>query len=185
MSDRRTLHTFVATFVATLVLNGCAPPAEPAPKEPAPPAGEPAPPAGEPGAPALGTWTNIQGEEGVGLMLTSTTGDGVLQIACLNKGPSMVVRVAAFEVVESEERLSFGVDNEPFVFVADTQNKAAGVEASGPISEDILARLQTAKSLSVNYGASNLGPMAPPSAEQAKTFADACRKVAGSGSSAS
>jgi len=166
-------HVFAATFVATLVLNACSRPAEP-PRPPEPPAAPqpPAPP--EPTAPSLGNWTNIAGEEGVALLLTDEEGNGVFQLACMKAEDRMVVRVAPFRVIESEERLSFGVDDDPFVFVAETQTPTVGVEATSPIVPELLARLPMARQLTASYGASTLGPMAPPTPEQSRRFVDGC-----------
>ena len=167
MSDRIALHTFVATFVATLVLNGCSRPAQPAeaPAAPAAPA--------EPAAPSLGTWTNLKGEDGVGVLLTDATGNGIMQVACLRERPRMVVRVSTFQVIESEERLSFGVDGEPTVFVANVLNPNVGVEAA------LLDRVAKAKTFAVSYGAGSLGPMAAPTSAQLAEFVAGCREIGG------
>lgn len=176
MTTRRAIHVFAATFVATLALNGCD---RPEPANPPPGGAEPgaAPPA-EPAAPSGGTWTAINGADGVGLLLTDPNGNGILQLACLRDGKRMVVRVAEFAPIASEERLSFGVDDDPMIFVANLQSPAQGVEAEAPIPLELLGRLTRARTVSVNYGAQNIGPIAPPEPDKAREFETGCRAIA-------
>ena len=162
-----TRHVFAATFVATLVLNACSAPAPTPPAEPTPPADEP----GELGQ----TWHNIAGGSETALLLTDATNEGVLQLVCARSPARMIVRVRAFNVIESEERLSFGLDNEPTVFVAQTQAPTDGVEAEGPIDPAFLDRLVAAETVSASYGAQSLGPLPAPGREKAETFAAGCR----------
>ncbi len=186
MSNRRAIHTFAATFVGTLALNGCnqAEPVNPPPgsAEPgaipgAPPVAAPAAPA-TPAAPAGATWTSMSGEQGVALLLTNPNGDGVMQLACLRDGKKMVVRVAGFAPVASEERLSLGVDDDPMIFVAQLDSPGPGVQAEAPIPSDLLARLAAARTVGVNYGSQNLGPLAPPPPGQARAFEADCKAIA-------
>lgn len=181
MTQRRALHVFAATFVATLALNACG---REAPANPPPGSAEPGAIPAEPGpaapaAPSAGTWTVMGGEQGNALLLTDTTGNGVLQLACLKDGKRMVVRATMIERIGSEERLSFGIDEEPMVFVVDLESPAVGIEASSAIAPDFVARLKTARSVSLSYGAQTFGPVAAPEPAKAASFEAGCRQIAG------
>ena len=114
------------------------------------------------------------------MVLYDAQGAPLLRLACVRDPAVMTVLAERFRAVGSEERLSFGVDAEPFVFVADTTApRPVGVEARAPISEDLLRRLETAREVAASYGAQTLGPHMPPDPDTARRFADACRQIAG------
>jgi hypothetical protein len=113
------------------------------------------------------------------LILNNPDGSRVTQLACARDPAVMTVTVDQFRAVGSEERLSFGVDDEPFVFVADpAASGPTGVEARASISEDLLRRLDGATTISASYGSQRLGPYMPPDPENARRFAAACRQIA-------
>jgi hypothetical protein len=152
---------------AAAVLTGCAP----APNAEPEPAG---------GSIRAGLkWESAVTGTGVGLTLTDAGGGPLLRLACVRGPAQMVVTAERFRAIGSEERLSLGVDDEPFVFVADlTAGRPVGVEARGPIPPALLDRLARANAVSVSYGAQTLGPHIPPDPETAARFASACRAVA-------
>jgi hypothetical protein len=99
----------------------------------------------------------------------------LLRIAC-EEPARMVIEVETFHPVGSEERLSFGVDGEPFVFVADpTADRRSGVQAEAPIMTDLLDRFESAREVSAVYGAQSFGPYMPPDPESARQFVAGCR----------
>jgi len=174
MSARQTVHTFVATFVATAVITGCSPTEKsaPAPADPAPSA--PTQPAPAPVQAGL-TWDVVSSGEGSALVLNGADGEPVMQWACMSAPARLIVRVQPFDPVGSEERLSIGVDNESYALVAASTKPGPGVQAEGEIFPDLLARLPTATSIAASYGADTVGPHIPPSREQAEAFVEACR----------
>ena len=115
----------------------------------------------------------------MGLILSESTGRPLLRIACVRDPAVMTVVVETFQPVGSEERLSLGVDGEPFVFVADpAADRPSGVEAEAPIPGELLDRLEAAQGLSVSYGSQTVGPHIPPDPGTAQRFVSACREIA-------
>jgi hypothetical protein len=151
-------------------LAACAPDAPP-PAEPGAPAGEAAPGATPDVATQLGlSW--IASEDGTQLTLRNPDGSTLLALSCANR--TMTALAPGFEEVASEERFSLGADDQVFILVAQL-GQADGVRAEGAPAEEFLNRLPTANSVHANYGAQNLGPHVPPSRDQARAFAAACR----------
>jgi hypothetical protein len=113
------------------------------------------------------------------LTLLDGAGNTVLNLACIHAPDRMRITVASFTKIGSEERLSFGADDEPFVFVAQLDEAGPGVAAESEVSLDLLERLLNAEVVSANYGAQNAGPFAAPSRDAVETFAMTCREIAG------
>jgi hypothetical protein len=169
-----------AVFAAT-VLVGLAACSAPNTTAPAAAAAGPSPAAAVAVQPGL-RWEMAVSGAGASLKLLEPTGAAALALACVRAPAQMTVTVESFGRIASEERLSFGVDDEPFVFVADLGGeRPSGVEASAPINTDLLDRLERANAVSASYGAQVLGPRMPPDPEQARRFATACREVARAG----
>ena len=123
-------------------------------------------------------WDAQTSGAGVSLTLFGAGGESLLRIACVRDPARMTVEVETFTPIGSEERLSLGVDDEPFVFVADpTAERPAGVQAEAPISDDLLTRLTAAREVSAVYGSQTLGPHMPPDAETTSRFVEGCRQV--------
>lgn len=158
----------LAASFALLACERSAP--EPASSEVEPP---PAAIEEEPDAPQL-AWSATD----AALMLRDAQGAIVLALACEENPARMSVEVPAFREIASEERLSFGADDEPFVFVAQL-GAPSGVKAESAIPDDLLARLERAQSVTANYGAQYEGPHPAPAPEQAAAFAATCRAMAG------
>jgi hypothetical protein len=116
---------------------------------------------------------------GVGLVLTTPVGHAVLRLSCVRDPDVMTLEVEPLEPVGSEERLTFGIDDEAFLFVADpTADRPSGVYAEAPIDDELLGRLTTGQTIGLSYGAQVLGPYRTPAPEFARTFVDACRRIA-------
>lgn len=113
-------------------------------------------------------------------MMRGPDGRPQLQLACASGSTPMTLSVPGFRAIGSEERLSFGVDDEVFVFVAGVAG-ATGVEGTSAFSEDLLLGLGRANAVSASYGAQRLGPHIPPDPATARRFAAACRRSAGRG----
>lgn len=115
---------------------------------------------------------------GVSLALFDPAGAPLLHLACVRDRAVMTLEVEAFTPIGSEERLSLGVDDEPYVFVADpTAERPSGVQAEAPISGELLDRMEGAREVSAVYGAQTLGPHLPPDRESGELFVSACRRI--------
>lgn len=115
---------------------------------------------------------------GATLTLVSADGATLIVLECAASPARMTVSVPRFREIASEERLSFGADDEPFVFVAQL-GAPSGVTAEGPISADLLERMTRASTVTANYGAQYEGPHPAPPGPQAAAFSENCRRVAG------
>jgi hypothetical protein len=150
------------------------PPAEPTATEPAPP-----PPAPPPPAPPTsdGQWRVDVTGAGVALVRT-LRGEERLRLACRRDPPTLLVSAERVAPIPSEERLSLGVGDEVVALVAATGDRPAGVEATGPIPLDLLARLEPGGvGIGLAYGAQTLN-LPGPDAATATRFVEACRAVA-------
>ena len=90
-----------------------------------------------------------------------------------------VFRVAVDKIIpiSSEDRLSVGFDGAPFALAVTPESLAApeGVEAAGPITQDLLVVMQTAKVIQGSYGATRFGPYDAPPPAMLASFAQGCR----------
>jgi hypothetical protein len=140
------------------------------------------PPPDEPAAAGIQAglrWTESVSGAGASLTLLEASGERLLTLACVRDPALMTVTVERFRAIGSEERLSLGFDDEPFIFVADLASpRPVGVEASRPIETGLLDRLVAAREVRAAYGAQMLGPHIPPEPAQAQRFAAACRQIA-------
>lgn len=169
-------QTLAAALIAALALGACSP-AE-TPPAPAPETAPPAPPSESAIAPGL-AWAASASGEGAVLSLSDAAGAPVLRLGCIRNPAAMTLTVAGFTPISSEDRLTVGLDDQLFVFVADLQASSAerGVVAQADVSNDFLDRLQSASAISAVYGAQQLGPHMPPPADIAATFAAECRRA--------
>lgn len=153
---------------------GCEPTPSPEEATETPPAAADTP-ASEPGL----QWSSQVSGSGMALVLAEASGVPLLRIACVRDPAMMTIVAETFQPIGSEERLSFGVDGEPFTFVADpTADRPSGVQAEAPISSELLDRFEMAREVSAVYGAQTLGPHIPPDPETAARFVAACRQIA-------
>jgi|TARA_R100000935_G_scaffold13250_2_gene26644 hypothetical protein len=168
------LHSLA--LVTALALGACSP-AE-TPPAPPPEAEQPAQPPEAAIAPGL-SWAASASGEGAVLTLSNPDGAEVLRLGCIRNPAAMTLTVAGFTPISSEDRLTVGLDDQLFVFVADLEASSAegGVVAQAPVSTDFLDRLQSANAISAVYGAQQLGPHMPPPADIAGTFAAECRRA--------
>lgn len=131
----------------------------------------------EPPASGGPAWDVAVTEAGVSLRLGAEK--DIMHLSCTRNPAVMTAVVDGFKTVGSEERLTVGVGEDLFVFVADTAaNRPPGVYAQAPISIPLLARLQKPGTLSAVYGAQDTGPLAQPPAKLVRQFAAACRRIA-------
>ena len=120
------------------------------------------------------SWAFVATDTGSALVLAGSMGE-VLRIACGGSPLQMTVDVPAFESIGSEERLSLGLDDEPFVFVAQvTPPPPSGVHAEREPDESFLRLFANSGTLSAVYGAQRTGPHAAPDQEDANSFVNAC-----------
>ena len=126
MIYRTAARVFAFAFAATLVLTGC--------ERASAPAEAPATP--QPLPQNVRSWVLLEGEEGVAMALLGEGERQVLHLACLAGPPRMQVIASEFSVIASEERLTLGVADEAFGFVADTMREGPGVQAEAAIDPD-------------------------------------------------
>ncbi len=169
-------QTLGLILVTALALGACSP-AEPPPAA-APEAPAPAPAPEAPIAPGP-SWAASASGEGAVLTLSDAAGLEVLRLGCVRNPAAMTLTVGGFTPIDSEDRLTVGLDDQLFVFVADLQASSAeaGVVAQAEVSTDFLDRLQSARAIGAVYGAQQLGPHMPPPADIAGTFAAECRRA--------
>lgn len=153
---------------ATLVLLGLIGACNPAPAPEQPDA-----PSAEQGPVAKGGWSFETGPDSTALVLANDVRQTVIRIAC-TKRATLAVTVPAFRPIGSEERLSFGAEEEVVTLVAESRGDRAlgGVTGEGPIPADPKP-LVTAP-LSASYGAQASGPHAPPPEAIAGNFLASC-----------
>lgn len=132
-----------------------------------PPAGAPAEPSGAAG------WGLQSSGEGVALELLAD-GRPALRLSCPAGRSQLVVNVAAFEPIGSEERLSIGSGGEALALVADSRGdrQRGGVTAEGPVPGNLAALV--AGPVSASYGSQSSGPHEAPAANLAAAFVAAC-----------
>lgn len=163
-------------LAAALALAACSPAEDPSP--PATPVAAPVTTAPEaPLQPGL-SWEASATGEGAALTLSDAQEQAVLRLGCIRNPATMTLVIEGFTPIASEDRLTVGLDDQLFVFVADlTASRDRGVVAEAPVSADFLDRLQTATAIAAVYGAQQLGPHMPPPADIAATFAAECRRA--------
>ncbi len=161
-------------LAAALALCACSPAEEPAAPPPPPVAEAPAPAADtQPGL----SWGTASNGEGIALLLSDAAGVPVLRLGCIRNPALMTLDIEGFTPIGSEERLTVGLDDTLFVFVADSTAAGPGVKAQADISTDFLDRLESATAISAVYGTQELGPHRPPPAGVAAGFAAECRRA--------
>lgn len=144
------------------------------------PSGPPAPQAPPPDRaaaprPAL-QWQTSVGPGGTTLLLRDSAGKLLLSLACGGEPPRLNVTLPDFEPIGSEDRLSFGLDDDPVALVADPlrQREGEGVSGEGPLPEGFMGRLAGARTIAASYGARQVGPHPAPPAAAAKAFDEGC-----------
>lgn len=120
-------------------------------------------------------WASAASGEGASLFLANAGGNRALTLFCPAGSGDLLVNVAAFRPVGSEERMSFGSGGTVVALVADPRGDSArgGVSARGPVPGELTRILRGP--VAVNYGAQNAGPFAAPSPELARSFLEGCR----------
>ncbi|WP_029085892.1 hypothetical protein [Brevundimonas aveniformis] len=167
MSLRVPVLVFAGMFVATLVLIGC----DAADHSPAPADEDPA--AGHLNL----TWNDLASDEGTALVLLGEGNRQIFHMACLRADREMQIIASDFTVIGSEERMTMGIANEAFGFVADTQWTGSGVMARTAIDPSLLDHLARTSDLSVLYGIQQGGPWPAPSQDQRDGFILACAEI--------
>lgn len=156
-------------LLAAVALAGCkpAPLAEDPPPEPS--AALPA------AAPKPGEWAFGMGRNSVEMVhLPTGRPESVdLRLVCA-QGDGFLAVLPKLKPVASEERLTIGAGGDAHALVATAAPR--GVQASGPVTEGLLAAIESGQPISVNHGAQNAGPFASPPEALRRAFADSCRK---------
>ncbi len=165
-------QTLSLVLFTALALGACSPAQTPPP--PAAPVEAPPPAPPQPGL----SWVRSATGEGAALTLLDAAGAPLLRLGCIRNPATMTLRIEGFTPIASEDRLTVGLDDALFVFVADlSATSGQGVVSEAPIATDFLDRLQSASAISAVYGAQQLGPHMPPPADMAGTFAAECRRA--------
>ncbi|MES2341024.1 MAG: hypothetical protein V4597_05055 [Pseudomonadota bacterium] len=100
-----------------------------------------------------------------------------IRMGCGRDPAAFRVGVERIVPIGSEDRLSVGFDGEPFALAVTPQSLAGpeGLEAEGPITQDLLIVLQTATVIEGSYGATRFGPYEAPPPAMLNALAQACR----------
>ncbi|MDO8378605.1 hypothetical protein [Phenylobacterium sp.] len=100
-----------------------------------------------------------------------------IRLSCARDPAEFRVAVEKIIPIGSEDRLSVGFDGEPFALAVTPESLTApeGLEATGPITQDLLIVLQTARVIQGSYGATRFGPYDAPPAAMLNAFAQGCR----------
>ena len=159
------------SLLLALGLVACSPPAEPSRPAPktdlAPVPAAPQKPASE--------WAFGTGKTSVEIVHL-VGGDPTkpdLRMVCA-AGQGFLILLPTLKQVDSEERLTLGAGDIAHGFVATAA--AQGVQATGPIDDELLSVFESAEPIGVNHGYQNAGPFTPPAALR-RAFADTCRKL--------
>src|SRR5687767_4596721 len=171
-------------LAAALAACGAPPPrADPDsdPNAPTAPAAAPKPdaapaPAPRPAPTAPGLRTDASGE-GDALFLAGSDGIRRVSLFCPAETEDILVNVAGFQPIGSEERMSFGSGGIAVTLVADPRGDGGrgGVTGRGRLPDELAAILAGPEGLSVAYGAQSSGPHAAPEPEAARRFLLGCR----------
>lgn len=167
MSLRPAIRVFAASFAATLVLTGCGR-ADETSNEATPP----------PMQDNRLDWRLVDSDEGAALVLLGEGEQQVFHLACLTGPARMQVIASDFTVIGSEERLTLGVADEAFGFVADTMRGGPGVQAEAAIDPQFLDHLSRTADISAVYGAQQVGPWPAPPEGERLAFIQRCSGLA-------
>jgi uncharacterized membrane protein len=138
-----------------------------------------APAPGQGPAAANARWRLQASGEGAALALLTADGKAAARLFCPAGENRLLLNVADFRPVASEERMSFGSGGEVTALVADPSGdtQRGGVSAAGAVPDNLPALLDGP--VAINHGAQNSGPHPAPPAQLARAFAAACREGAG------
>ena len=121
------------------------------------------------------SWRVVGGSEGASATLLQSGVKPLLLLGCRLDSDEFVVEVPGFTLIASEERLSFGFnDNDPLVLAVDFDWRGAGIRATVQMPKDIFAKIITADRIGISYGRYKLGPYPAPSESQKNSMALAC-----------
>ncbi|MFN4287108.1 MAG: hypothetical protein ACK4E3_01255 [Brevundimonas sp.] len=149
------------TAMACTVLVACEAPQAPVDEDP-------------PEPPARTGWS--ADSMGPSVSYASDDGTPLIRLTCLS-GPARIQVVGErFEPIASEDRMSVGVGDEVYAFVADLESsRSSGVLANGDAPDDLLQRLEAGGEIGLSYGAQSEGPVPGLTGELAANFVAACR----------
>lgn len=102
-----------------------------------------------------------------------------LRLVCA-QGDGFLAVVPGFKPVASEERLNIGSGDQVFTLVATAAK--AGVQATAPIEDALLAVFDSGGPININHGFQNAGPFAAPPEGARRIFTETCRKLRSQGS---
>ena len=100
-----------------------------------------------------------------------------IRLSCARNPGVFQVAVEKIIPISSEDRLSVGFDGAPFALAVTPESLKSpeGVEAAGPITQDLLVMMQTARVIQGAYGATRFGPYDAPPPAMLESFAQDCR----------
>jgi hypothetical protein len=125
-------------------------------------------------------WELQTSEDEASLSVIGADASVLFRIACVRPPARMQITVPGFAVIESEERLTLGVDDEAFTFVAEVVGRPPrGVRAESPMQAELLDRFARTRDVAAVYGAETAGPYLSPPPHQSEAFVAACRAIAG------
>lgn len=169
MDTRTPTRVFASVFAATLVLAGCSRATEQSSAS--------TPPAESTQTASSQRWEAVSGAEGVALVLLAEGDRQIFHLACTTAPAQVQIIVSNASVIGSEERMTLGVADEAFGFVADTERTGPGVLATGAIDPAFLEHLARTTEISAVYGAQQIGPWPAPSQAQRDDFVASCSQI--------
>ena len=161
----------LVALVLTLGVVACTQPAPtPAPKPKAELA--PVPPAPQK---AAAEWAFGKGRNSVEIvhLVGGDPKKADLRMVCA-AGQGFLVLLPGLKHVASEERLTLGAGAIAHGFASTAA--AQGVQATGPIDDELLSVFESDEPIGVNHGYQNAGPFTPPAALR-RAFAEQCREL--------
>jgi hypothetical protein len=163
----------LVALVLTLGVVACTQPAPaPAPTPKPKPELAPVPPAPQK---AAAEWAFGKGRNSVEIvhLVGGDPNKADLRMVCA-AGQGFLVLLPGLKQVASEERLTLGAGPIAHGFAATAA--AQGVQATGPIDDELLSLFESAEPIGVNHGYQNAGPFTPPAALR-RAFAEQCREL--------
>lgn len=127
-------------------------------------------------------WTLADAGAGAALILNVEKAER-LRFVCLPATKELALVVPGVAPVGSEDRLSFGFQGEPFVFVVtpETLVGSGPIEGRAPLTPELLHAMTKGWTAKGVYGPTPIGPFPPPDPDMSQTFVNGCRLISGVG----
>jgi hypothetical protein len=108
------------------------------------------------------------------LTLVDASGAPVLHLSCADGAAALVIHAPGLTPIGSEDRLTLGVGDEAFAFVADLEAPGPGVSGGGVPEADLFVRMARGEPVRAVYGAQTVGPARALTPAALRAFVDQC-----------